>query len=197
MNSKLILSFTSLVVLIALTSGCTTENSDNGSSDEAWLNNYSPAHAVGSGDNDFWTFSPSENGLAVDHLPWIVGSYEDGCVLFVVHKTGCVGCQAQADRVIELADKVFSTSGMCEYAKESEAGEIIVGTEVGLLYKLRKDNPGKKFYPATELAVCPNMKLTTLEKVLWALEDMKYEVKVPGNIRVKAIRAVDKMLEIK
>ena len=105
MNSKLILSFTSLVVLIALMSGCTTENSDNGSSDEAWLDNYSPAHAVGSGDNDFWTFSPSENGLAVDHLPWIVDSYEEGCVLFVVHKTGCVGCKAQADRVIELADK--------------------------------------------------------------------------------------------
>ena len=105
MNSKLILLFASFVFLIVLMSGCVTENSDNGLSDVVWLNNYSPMHSVGSGDNDFWTFSPSENGLAVDHLQWIVDSLEEGCVIFVVHKTGCTGCKAQADRVIEFADK--------------------------------------------------------------------------------------------
>lgn len=97
--------------------------------------------------------------------------------------------------VIDLADKVLSTGGMCRYAKKSEALEIIVGTEVGILHRLRKENPDKKFYPASELAVCPNMKLTTLEKILWSLQDIKYEVKVPRNISLKAKEAVDKMLE--
>jgi quinolinate synthase len=99
-------------------------------------------------------------------------------------------------KVIDKACKVFSTDGMCKYAKTCSASEIIVGTEVGLLYRLRKENPQKVFYPASEQAVCPNMKLTTLEKVLWALEDLKYEVKVPEDIRVRAKRAVDRMLGI-
>ena len=98
--------------------------------------------------------------------------------------------------VIKLADKVLSTSGMCRYARESKTKEIIVGTEIGLLYRLKKENPGKEFYPVSELAVCPNMKLNSLEKVLWALEDMKNEVKVPEDIRLKAIKAVNKMLSI-
>ncbi len=99
-------------------------------------------------------------------------------------------------RVIELADEVLSTGGMSRYARESNATKIIVGTEVGLLYRLRKENPGKEFYPASELAICPMMKLTTLEKVLWALEDMKFEVRVPEKTRVKAKKAVDRMMEI-
>jgi quinolinate synthase len=98
--------------------------------------------------------------------------------------------------VVTMADEVLSTEGMCRYAKESDAQEIIVGTEPGLIYRLKKENPQKKFYPASILATCPNMRLTNLEKVLWSLEDMKDEVKVPENIRLKAKRAVDKMLEI-
>jgi quinolinate synthase len=98
--------------------------------------------------------------------------------------------------VIELADKVLSTGGMCRYAKGIESREIIVGTEIGLIYRLQKENPNKKFYPASELAICPNMKLGSLEKVLWALEDMKNEVKVPDEIQVKAIQSVNKMLSI-
>jgi quinolinate synthase len=98
--------------------------------------------------------------------------------------------------VIALADEVFSTGGMCRYAQESKANEIIVGTEVGILHKLRKENPDKTFYPASESAICPNMKLTTLEKVLWSLQDMKHEIKVPQDIRLRAKKAVDKMLEI-
>jgi quinolinate synthase len=97
--------------------------------------------------------------------------------------------------VIALADKVLSTGGMCRYAKESKAQEIIVGTEVGILHRLRKENPDKKFYPASEQAVCPNMKLTTLEKVLWSLQDMKHKVTIPQNILLRARDAVQKMLE--
>ena len=99
--------------------------------------------------------------------------------------------------VIKLADRALSTSGICKYAKGSEASEMIIGTEIGILHRLRKENPQKRFYPATDLAVCPNMKLITLEKVLWALEDLQYEVKIPENIRLRAKQSVERMLQIK
>ncbi len=98
--------------------------------------------------------------------------------------------------VTTLADEVLSTSGMLKFAQKTEAKEIIVGTEIGIIYRLKKENPGKKFIPASEQAVCPNMKLVTLEKILWSLEEMSFEVKVPEEIRLKAKLAVDKMLEI-
>lgn len=98
--------------------------------------------------------------------------------------------------VIALADKVLSTSGICKYSRESKAKELIIGTENGILHRLRKENPEKTFYPATELAVCPNMKLINLEKVLWALEDMVYRITVPEEIALRAKKAIDRMLEI-
>ena len=98
--------------------------------------------------------------------------------------------------VVAMADAVLSTSQMAKFAKETEAKEMIVGSEVGIIYRLKKDNPGKEFYPASERAVCPNMKRTTQEKVLWALEEMKEEVKVPDDIRLRAKGAIDRMLEI-
>lgn len=98
--------------------------------------------------------------------------------------------------VCSLSDEVLSTGGMCRQAKKDPAKEFIIATEVGLIYRLKADNPDKEFYPATEKAVCPNMKLTTLEKVLWALEEMRDEVYVPEDIRRKAKKAIDRMLEI-
>jgi quinolinate synthase len=98
--------------------------------------------------------------------------------------------------VIRAADAVGSTGGILEFAKKSSASEIIVGTEVGILHRLRKENPGKKFYPASDKAVCPNMKLTNLEKVLWSLEEIKHVVRVPEEIRTKALDAVNKMISI-
>ena len=97
--------------------------------------------------------------------------------------------------VIELADAVLSTGGMCRYARSTAAREIVVGTEVGIIYRLRKENPGKVFIPISEQAVCPNMKLITLERVFWCLEDMAPEIKVPEEIRIRAKAAVDKMLQ--
>ncbi len=96
--------------------------------------------------------------------------------------------------VIALADEVGSTSGIIRYAARPEVQEMIVGTELGIIHRLRKENPGKKFIPITEQAVCPNMKLITLEKVLWSLEEMAPEVKVPEEIRIRAQAAVDRML---
>lgn len=96
--------------------------------------------------------------------------------------------------VAALADAVLSTGGMIRFARESAAKEIIVGTEIGILHRLRKENPGKKFIPVSEQAVCPRMKLITLENILWSLDSMVYQVKVPEKIRLKAKLAVDRML---
>jgi len=96
--------------------------------------------------------------------------------------------------VIALADEVLSTGGMCRYARQEDVTQMIVGTEVGIIHRLRKENPGKKFIPASEQAVCPRMKLITLESVLWSLQEMTPQVKVPEDIRLKASAAVDKML---
>jgi quinolinate synthase len=96
-----------------------------------------------------------------------------------------------------LADAVLSTSGIIGFIRETDAAEIIVGTETGILHRLRKENPGKKFIPASERAVCGKMKLITLESVLWSLENMTYQIKVPENVRLKAKIAIDKMLDIK
>lgn len=98
--------------------------------------------------------------------------------------------------VVEIADAVVSTSGMVKYAKESKAKEFIVGTEVGMIYRLKQDNPEKEFYPASERAVCPNMKRTTEEKIIWALEELKEEIRVSEDIRMRAKRAIERMLEI-
>ncbi|MFQ6002414.1 MAG: quinolinate synthase NadA [Candidatus Zixiibacteriota bacterium] len=98
--------------------------------------------------------------------------------------------------VIAMADKVLSTSGICRYAKESNSEEFIIGTEVGILHRLQKESPNKRFYPASILSDCPNMKLNNLEKILWSLEDMVYEVEVPTDIAQRAKRSIDRMLEI-
>jgi quinolinate synthase len=98
--------------------------------------------------------------------------------------------------VIALADEVLSTGGMCRFAKQTDARVIIVGTEVGVIHRLSKENPDKKFIAASQKAVCPNMKKITAEKVLWALQDMAPEVRVAEEIRVRAKRAVDRMLDI-
>jgi quinolinate synthase len=98
--------------------------------------------------------------------------------------------------VIALADEVLSTSGMIRFARREDVQEMIVGTEMGIIYRLKKENPGKKFIPVSEQAICPNMKLITLEKVLWSLEEMGPEVKVPEKIRLRAKAAVDRMLAV-
>jgi quinolinate synthase len=99
-------------------------------------------------------------------------------------------------QVVAMADAALSTSQMSKFVKESEATEFIVGTEIGLIYRLKNDNPRKEFYPASERAVCPNMKRTTQEKIISALEELKEEVRVPDDIRQRAKKSIDRMLEI-
>ena len=98
--------------------------------------------------------------------------------------------------VVDLADEVLSTEGMCRHARQSEKEIFIIGTEIGIIHRLRKENPTKRFFPASEQAVCPNMKGITLEKVLWSLEEMRYPVRVPKELAEKARQTIDKMLSI-
>jgi len=98
--------------------------------------------------------------------------------------------------VIDLADEVLSTGQMLRWARESPARSVIVGTELGIIHRLEKENPEKTFYQISKLTVCPNMKRITLEKVLWALEDMHFRVEVPEGIAVPARRAIEQMLEV-
>lgn len=99
--------------------------------------------------------------------------------------------------VLELADYVTSTSGMLTFAKSSGAREFIVGTEIGLMHRLKKENPEKVFYPLRKDMICPNMKKTTLNSVLRAFREMRNIIKVPEEIRVPAKQALDRMLAIK
>ncbi|MBI5101223.1 MAG: quinolinate synthase [Nitrospirae bacterium] len=98
--------------------------------------------------------------------------------------------------VLELADHVTSTSGMLRFASSSKAHEFVIGTETGLLHRLRTENPGKIFYPLRQDMICPNMKKTTLQSILRAFRENTYVIKVPEEIRVRAKRALDRMLEI-
>ncbi len=98
--------------------------------------------------------------------------------------------------VIALADEVLSTSGMVRYAARADVKELIVGTEVEILHRLNKENPGKQFYAASQKAICPDMKKITLDKILESLETKQPEVTVPEAIRVRAKEAVDRMLAI-
>ena len=98
--------------------------------------------------------------------------------------------------VVAIADHVTSTSGMYEFAKKTDAKTIIVGTEMGIMYRLRVENPDKEFILPSESLICPNMKLTTLEDVLESLSEMKNIVTVAEEVRLKAKATLDRMLAV-
>lgn len=99
--------------------------------------------------------------------------------------------------VLELVDRVAGTAGMLAYAAEqAPRTAFIVGTDIGLIHRLRKENPSQTFYPATDYLVCPTMKLTTLEDVRRSLERMEHVVSLDEPVRVKARSALDAMLAV-
>jgi len=98
--------------------------------------------------------------------------------------------------VVALADVVSSTAGMLCFARESDAREFIIGTEMGILHSLRKQCPDKKFHIASNKLVCPNMKKTTLDKVYRSLTNLEPKVTVSGEIMERAISCLKRMLEI-
>lgn len=132
-------------------------------------------------------FCPTHNKLSLEDIQRARAAHPEALVM--VHPE----CRPE---VAEAADHVSSTSGMIKFASANPAREFIVGTESGILHRLKKESPDKKFYLASERMVCPNMKSITLEKVLWTLEEMENRVTVPEEIRERAVRAVDRMVEI-
>ncbi len=98
--------------------------------------------------------------------------------------------------VIALADEVLSTGGMIRYAQREDVTEMIVGTESGIIHRLQKENPDKKFFAVSPRAICPNMKRITLPKIMWVLEEMAPRITVPEDIRLRAKATLDRMLAV-
>lgn len=97
--------------------------------------------------------------------------------------------------VVEQSDIALGTGGMLRYARESQETKFMVGTELGLIYRLKKENPEKDFYLLSSGMICPNMKFINLEKVVASLENMTPQVEVPEEIRVRAKTCLDRMLQ--
>ena len=100
------------------------------------------------------------------------------------------------EAVTAMADYVGSTSGIIKFASESKGQEFIIGTEVGVLYKLQAENPDKRFYFAATTPVCRDMKLVTLEKVLSVLQEGGNRVTVPAELAAKAKKPLEQMLAL-
>ena len=98
--------------------------------------------------------------------------------------------------VCDLADYVGSTRGIIEFANNNQAKEYIIGTELGIFHPLKKNNPNKIFFPASENMICRNMKLITLEKILYSLQNLEPRITVPEEIRKKSLKALNRMIEI-
>ncbi len=99
------------------------------------------------------------------------------------------------DAVLALADHICSTSGMFSFARETEATDIIVGSERGMLHRLQLENPGKTFIEPGDDIICPNMKLTTLKKLYLSLLERRTAVTLPEDIRLRALAATERMVK--
>ncbi len=171
------------------------------------------AKIVGSLDSDTVLFGPDHN------LAWFVQQktgkkiiaipdrgfcpthalFAEGDIVFLKKQhpdaLAMVHCEC-APEVQLRADFVGSTSQMCRYAKEATAKKFIVGTENGLIHRLQKENLGKEFIPAYDGAVCPNMRLNTLERLYLSLKEEKHQVTIPRPIAEKARLALERMFEL-
>ena len=136
----------------------------------------------------FWDgYCPIHDGLTVEDVNAAKQKYPDA--VFMAHP------ECPPD-IIDMADAALSTSGMIRYAMESKSRSFIVGTEIGLLYPLKKANPDKFFYPASLNMECSDMKKITLEDIVRSLEFMEGEVKVPEDLQRPALKAVQRMIDL-
>ncbi len=131
---------------------------------------------------------PFHNDLTVDEVKAAQAAHPDA--LFMAHPE----CRPE---ILALADAIESTSGMIRFAGESDAKAFILGTENGLLHPIAKAHPEKRFYPASDKLVCTDMKKTTLKHIADSLEHLSGRIVVPEDIRVKALGAVQKMIDMK
>ena len=136
----------------------------------------------------FWEgFCPTHERMTVEAVLQKKSEYPDA--LFICHPES-------APEVTALADYACSTSAMYDYCRTSPATRFIIGTEAGILFRLRAENPDKEFILASPALICPNMKLTSLEDVLYALQTMSPVITVPEGIRLRAKQALDRMLAV-
>jgi quinolinate synthase len=136
----------------------------------------------------FWEgFCPTHERLTLDAVLKLRADHPDA--LFVCHPE-CL------PEVTAVADHVCSTSGMYEFCRSSPAHEFIIGTEAGILFRLRRENPCKEFFLAAPGLICPNMKLISLEDILLSLQTLSPVITVPEEVRVKARAALDRMLAV-
>lgn len=137
---------------------------------------------------DYWEgFCPTHQLITVDKV--IKARKENPDAKLIVHPE----CRPE---VLKLADEIRSTSGIYKFAKESGAKKIIIGTELGILYRLRKQNPEKEFIPLSRNLICPNMKITTMKNLRDALRDMKNVIRVEEPVLSRARQALDRMLAV-
>ncbi|MFC1901207.1 quinolinate synthase NadA [Chloroflexota bacterium] len=97
-------------------------------------------------------------------------------------------------QVKAMADAILGTAGIVDYVRETDAKEFIICAEIGIIHRLEKENPDKTIIPASELAKCATMKITTLENIMWALENLSPQIEIEEEIKRKAKPPVDKML---
>ena len=136
----------------------------------------------------YWDgYCPTHERMTVEAVLAKKAQYPEA--LFVCHPE----C---APEVTALADQACSTSAMYDYCRTSPARQFIIGTEAGILYRLRLENPDKEFILASPALFCPNMKLTSLEDVLHSLQTLTPVITVPEDIRVQAKQALDRMLAV-
>jgi quinolinate synthase len=134
-----------------------------------------------------WGFCPTHLLFQPEDIQVLKSKYPDASVM--VHPE----CSSE---VQQAADFVGSTSQMCKYARQNNARKFIVGSEEGIMHRLKKENPGKNFVLGYDGAICPNMKLNTLDRIYMSLKEEKHVVVVPESIAVKARKALQRMFEV-
>lgn len=136
----------------------------------------------------FWEgYCPTHDRLTVEEVNQSLAEHPDA--LFMAHPE----CTPE---ILALAHHICSTTGMYGFAKSNPAKKFIVGTEAGILYRLRLENPDKEFILPSRRLICPNMKLTALEDVLTSLQTLSPRITVPDEVREKARVALERMLAI-
>lgn len=135
----------------------------------------------------YWEgYCPTHDRILPEHIMSAREEHPDAVI--IVHPE----CTPE---VVAVSDEALSTGQMQNYVRESSAESFIVGTEYGMIYRLEKDNPGKRFYHIPEKAICPDMKAVTPEKILYSLEIMKDEVILSDDIIKRAKRSIERMIE--
>ncbi len=118
---------------------------------------------------------------------------------FLIHpECGCsTSCLLKSQMYFDCAHShIYSTEGMIDFVKQSEAEEFVIATEIGILHRLKKIKPQSKFYPISEQSICEYMKITTLGKLYNSLMNEKHEIKVPEEIAIRARLPIERMLSI-